>query len=372
MHNGRTRAPVLVALVLGSTLICLGATPVAAANNTVFTAYLGDCQFSGENAGASKTVKIDWRDSDGALKSKHSVTSNSAGKFTTLCEPGELIETGDVLKTTIGTAARTFTVPRITAYAGRVSNSVTGNTSPAPSSLIVVVVKWNGGFTSDYSTTHTSIAQMIGSPGDFETNTWDETPLLEGWDNVFVNWFNARGDVAIRQIEVAGIRLWLRQPFMEMVGNMRTEFAVELQRPTGNWIADYSGRLPYSGYATTVFQNNADNELLRLKSGDHLIVTMPYSRDYDLPTMSATISTSTDKVTFTSNCNLMGPGIAYVVVHNRSYSKSQYRTGYFTPGGQFVANFATSPAYNIAAGDKVDVYCRAMYGDVFAKTFTAG
>jgi hypothetical protein len=369
-YRGRTQFA--VALLLGSILVGLLAGPASAANNIIFTAYLGDCGFTGENAGAYKTVKIEWRDSDGNLKSKHSVTSSGVGKFATVCEPGELIETGDVLKTTIGTAARTFTVPRITAYAGRVSNSVTGNTSPAPSSLIVVVVKWNGGFTSDYSTTHTSVAQMVGPPGDFATSSWDETPLLEGWDDVFVDWFNARGDMAIRHIQVAGIRLWLRQPFMEMVGNMRTEFAVELQRPSGNWIADYNGRLPYSGYATTLFQNNADNELIRLKAGDHVVVTIPYSRDYDLPTMNATISTSADKVTVTSNCNLMGPGIAYVVVHSRNFSKAQYRTGYFSPGGQFVANFATSPAYNVAAGDKVDVYCRAMYGDVFAKTFTAG
>jgi hypothetical protein len=361
----------MVAVVSAASLLLgLAAIPAAAANNTIFTVYLGDCGFSGENAGANKTVKIEWRDSEGDLKSKHSVTSNASGAFTSKCDAGELVETGDVLKTTIGTAARTFTVPRITAYAGRVSTSVTGNTSPTPSSLIVVAVKWNGGFTSEYTTTHTSIAQMVGSAGDFETSTWDEIPLLEGWDEVFVEWFNARGDAAVRHIRIGGVRLWLRQPFVEIVGNMRSQFAIELQRPAGTWVTDVNGSLPYSGYAVALFQSNLDNETIRLRPGDRVIVSSPSGRTYDLPTINATINKATDRVTVNSTCNYVGPGIVYVVVRKADMSKSQHRTGYLSPGGQFDANFATGQKWNIVSGDKVDIYCRAMYGDEFAKTFT--
>src|SRR5690242_20358455 len=80
--------------------------PVDAANNVVIHGTFGGCQFGGSNAGSGKTVKIEWRDADGNLKSKHSVTSNSSGNFTTRCEIAEDIEAGDVLKTTIGTSIR--------------------------------------------------------------------------------------------------------------------------------------------------------------------------------------------------------------------------------------------------------------------------
>jgi hypothetical protein len=231
-------------------------------------------------------------------------------------------------------------------------------------------VKWNGGFTSAYASTHTSVADMVGSAGDFETRTWDEIPLLEGWDDVFVDWFNARGDVAVRHIQIPGMRFWLRQPYVDLVGQTRNPFSFHLERPTGNWITEYVGVLPYSGRTTTMFMSNLDNDPIRMKPGDHIVIDQPYSRFYDLPNIDATISASTDKVTVTSNCAQMGPGIVYVSVHRPNFSKSQYRTGPFNFNNQFVANFATGATYNITSGDKVDIYCRAMYGDIFAKTVT--
>src|SRR5438105_12086469 len=120
------------AAMLAMLLSALTAAPVAAANNVIVFAYLGDCTFSGANAGSNKIVKIDWRDSDGNLKSKHSVTSNGSGDFFTKCEPDELIEAGDVLKTTIGTSNRSFTVPKITAQVDRNADTVAGKVAPDP------------------------------------------------------------------------------------------------------------------------------------------------------------------------------------------------------------------------------------------------
>ncbi len=190
----RRRAPVLgLGIALGLALAATIAGPVSAANNVVVRAYFGDCQFAGSNAGASKTVKVDWRDSDGNLKSKHSVTSTGGGTFVSKCELGEFVETGDVLKTTIGTAARSFTVPKLTLTANRQFDTVFGFYDPSPASLVVQAITYNGGFAPTTASVHTAVPSLC-CPTAYQADTWDTAPNLKGWDEVYTEWSNARGD----------------------------------------------------------------------------------------------------------------------------------------------------------------------------------
>jgi len=337
------------------------AGPVAAANNVIVTAYLGDCQFAGRNAGANKTVKIEWRDSDGNLKTKHSVTSSAAGLFTSKCEAGEVIEKGDVLKTTIGTTARATTVPKVTAAVDSGTDGVSGKVDPAPSELHVDVLTYEGGFSEATGSWHSSVPTPSG--GAYSTTTWDTNPDIAPWDDIYVAWVNARGDTFVRYAQATGVQVWVRQQFFEAVGNPGAAFSVGLLDYTLSLIADGSGRFNRNGRIAGDFLD-ADGDPIHARPGNRIDFA-GYS--FDIPLITSTANKTSDKVTV--SCGL-GGGIGVLVqVRTRDVSKVSGRTGFITGTG-FVANFATAPAYNIVSGDKVDVFCKADNGNVIAQTFT--
>lgn len=350
------------ALLLGITL----ASPAAAANNVVFLAFFGDCQFRGTAAGSLKTVKIEWRDSDGTLKSKHAVSSNGAGEFTTRCEPGELIENGDVLKTTIGTSIRTFTMPKVTAQADRETDVVSGKVSPAPASLFVEVVTYEGGFAlNGWQLLHLSSPAVVS--GTFTTSGWDSAPDIRGWDDVYVDWINARGDTAVRYFAAEGMRIWLRQQFLEVTGNPGQAVSVSLER-SASPLADSDGRLNRDGRLSADFLD-ADGDPIRVIAGDEISADFAGDASFTVPTMIVSINKTTDDVEV--DCGTEAGLGVLVLVHPRDLSKVGSRAWYEPGGASYtIFDFSSSPAYNIVAGEKVDVFCKLPTGDVFAKSFT--
>jgi hypothetical protein len=366
----RRRGPVFaLGIALGLTLAATIAAPVSAANNVVVLAYFGDCQFAGSHAGASKTVKIDWRDSDGNLKSKHSVTSNGAGAFVTKCEFDEQIETGDVLKTTIGTSARTYLVPPLTAKVGRyewggagyLEGVVEGKTLPYQ--LVSIAVHLYGGGFVELAPTHSDWGASSNDAGNYWLNT---SPLddLKGFDYVEVSLTNNRGDKIVRVADVPAMQLWIGRAFVSVVGNPGTNLSMQLRRGSDE-LSTTGGNLAEGPNGFLFY--DADGERVRAKVGDQVIGDFEDDADVFLPNITAVVSKTADKVTAT--CGI-GAGIGILVrVHTRDYSKAQARTG-FTGSTGFLANFATAPAYNIVSGDKVDVYCKLATGDIVAKTFT--
>lgn len=359
------RMSFFTSVIAGLILAGLSAAPVAAANNVVVLAYFGDCQFLGAQAGSGRTVKIEWRDDDGSLKSKHSVTSDAGGRFITKCELGEFIERGDVLKTTIGTVARSVTVPKVTAAVRRTDNDVSGRVAPEPDQLVIEAITYEGGFGLATALLHTALPKRYGDEYWTDNTTWDDNPLIAGWDEVFVEWSNARGDTFVRQATAQGSLIWINRSIVQVASNPRGWFAGHLERPQGTEIAGFSGYVMPNGLGTAYFYG-ADDEPIKVRAGD--IVYGPFEYSQTVPQITAVINKTTDRVTV--NCLTPNAGWGMRVdVHTRDFTKSQTRAGFASDSG-YVANFAASPAYNIVAGDKVDVYCKLNSGDIFARTFT--
>jgi hypothetical protein len=336
------------------------ASPVAAANNTVITGFLGDCQFLGELAGANKTVKIEWRDADGSLKSKHSVKSNSAGQFLTKCELLEEIESGDTLKTTIGTAsAPLLTIPRLTALIDRVDDTITGFTTPNKQ-IGVELITYDGAFepSNDY------VSNAVSGPnGAF---TFDaSTANIMGYDEAYLFWENARGDLVIRTAVAEGMTVWIGRAFTSVVGKPGTSVAIELK--DGVDVIGRTGGYLWEGDNGFYFFDE-DGERARAGVGDDVTADFAADADFTLPSITAVISKTADRVT--ADCGL-GPGIGVLVqVYARDGAGLRERVGLTNGSGDFVANFAAAPTHNVVAGDKVDVYCKLASGDIVARRFT--
>jgi hypothetical protein len=353
----RVSATALIVAVLS---VVAYATPAAAANNSIVLAYFGDCQFLGAQAGSGKTVKIEWRDADGSLKSKHSVTSTSAGNFLSRCEPNEEIERGDTIKTTIGTSSRTLTIPRLTARFNRSTSELTGWTDPGLN-FTVTTYYYYGGFDLYAVETAYVSAQYDG----FYDLGYDES-LVGGNDWGEVNWQSLRGDMVVRTFNVPGMTIWLRKAIVNVVGGAGTNVGITL-KSGDDVISQTGGNLWEANNAFFFF--DGDGERVKTQVGNEVIADFAPDAHFVLPNITATINKSNDSVA--ASCGL-DPGAGVLVrVHPRDNSKLGQRFGTTNSSGVYLANFAKSPAYNIVAGNKVEVYCKVASGDIVARMFTA-
>lgn len=378
MRTSLARLPrrlAIAAFVAALAPTLLIASPVAAANNVTVLAFVGDCQFLGANAGANKTVKIEWRDAENNLKSKHSAKSNSSGSFLSKCEPDETIETGDVFRTQIGSSVRSFNVPKLTVIVDRDADTVSGKVdTTALDQFAVEVDTYDGGFSAAAATVHLSDPAFTPNTGvaSYATSTWDTAPDIKGWDDVYALWSDARGDLFIHNLKAEGMRVWARQPFIQFVGNPGQFISTDLlTAPAGALRAVADGSINPFGALRAGF-TDADGDTVRTAVGNEVDANFATDSDLVIPNMAVTVNKTTHRVTV--DCNIIESGSTGVLVnvHSRDYVKSGVRFGFQgnASGGTFLANFGTSPTLNIVPGDKVDVYCKFATGDIVARTFT--
>jgi hypothetical protein len=341
-------------------LLVVTVTPVAAVTNPYLFAFMGDCGFDGY-APALKTVKIEWRDSLGDLKSMQSVTSDSSGAFTSKCEPEEQIEAGDTIKLTVGTHIHTVTVPRLTATIDRVTDTVAGH-APANSTIQIYLYSYAGKFASPTLSVSNPSSDGSGAySADFLTLHGVD---IKGYDYATAAWYDGQQDGFSRQIVAEGMTAFVNRSLITLYGNPGTLTSLTLK----------SGSTVLSQVSGSIFEGNngfdwfdSNGERVRAVAGDAVIGSFASDADMVLPTISATVSKSTSKVT--ANCGL-GSGFGVrVLVERRDLSKSAIRNG-VTGASGFVANFGSAPAYSIASGDKVFVYCKLATGDIAARSFT--
>ena len=361
--RSRLSARIAFSLVIAPVLLGAIAAPVAATSGIVMAARLGDCQFTGINAGSLKTVQIEWRDVNHDLKSKQSVKSTSDGRFTTKCEIREEIEPGDYLSARVGTGPFfTLGVPNIRGSIDRDADTV------------LVRYDWNSTVNIDLYT--------LGGTFDSVTLTTDSVTIpplgwttesfpgvdITGYDFADLSWTDPRGDLFVRTVQAPGFTAWLGRPFMTAVGTAGTLLDAR--------ITDIGNTVTYARSGGTMWEGtNAfylyDDEGQRRNSivGDRVAVMLgDTAASVITPSITANISKSQDTVD--AYCNSSGVGVE-VVVYARDGSLLQYRTGFESQTlAPFHANFAPAPKHNIISGDKVDVYCRFSTGDIVARRFT--
>jgi hypothetical protein len=364
----RARLATFCISVLVATLLAgIGAGPVAAANKVMFFAVLGDCQFSGSAAGAYKVVKITWWDQDRELKSQQTLRSNAAGEFDTRCEPDEIIESGDILQAQIGTVARAFDVPLLTVYADRDTDAVHGHAGLAGIvDLAIVVDAWHGGFTAAGMTEHTAYPHLSNTTYTVAPTDWDVAPDIKGWDDVYAIWYGERGTF-VRGMQAEGIRVWVRQAFIDVVGNRGQVVNVQLNQTEGGaWKGEAHAGLGISGEWFGGFVDECC-DLIKTKPGNEVVADFASDAHFVIPAITADINKSTDRVT--ADCGLgAGYGIA-IEAHRRDFSASSIRRG-TTVSGSTLANFTQTPTFDIKSGDKVDVHCKLPTGDLIVRTLT--
>ena len=341
-------------------LLIAGVAPVAAASNVNVFAEIGASQVFGQHAGAHKAVKLEWRDSDGALKSKQSVVSASDGSWISDAEPGEVVEAGDTIKMTIGATSATYTVAAITANADRVSDMVSGR-APANSQIVVTVWNFNGGFV-DYTQEQEVVAvNGVGSySADFSTGS--SASDIKGFDAVFATLIDNRGDASEYSLSASALRIWEGRAAFDVVGNPGSSAEATLTR-SATQLSDVTVPIGPDAFRDGNSFVDADGQRVRSQAGDQVQSNASSDENFTLPNVVITANKSTARATV--NCGLGNGYGVEIVVLDRYGNAFGFGYGFTANGGVF-----TVKALKIKSGYKIDAYCKLATGDVVAKVLT--
>ena len=351
--------------VLGAILATLVAGQVAAAVNVTLRVSIGSCQFFGDTS-PKKVVKFEWRDSDGSLKDRFSVKSDSDGNINSACYFPDVIESGDTIKVTVGTSSRTITVPRLTLNVDRDTDTAWGKSTP-DTELHVALSKANNSFNYDDFTFFDEFPTTDGSGAySVDFGSLDGADIL-GSDYVDTYWTDANGDTVDLERSTPNFLATIGKPYVDVDGNPGTTRSASLYSvPSGTLLAHTTATL--SDYDELRFYD-ADGSPVRVEPGNQIVTDLASDATLTVPTIAATINKSTGKVTV--NCGLGAGYAVFVATHDRNYVRYGNRSGHTNGSGIFVADFGVAPKTAIKSGDNVQVYCMLASGDTVSRVFTA-
>jgi hypothetical protein len=362
-HRLSSRARALgISCVIAMTLAAVAATPVAAANNIRIHVELGLGYFSGTNAGANNTIKIEWRSSDGSLKSKQAIQSGNDGLWE-FFDFGEVMEPGDTVATTVGTSTRTYTVKPVTLSVDRVSDIASGD-APAGTSVRLDVRDFVGGFAAPILHDRTVTADGSGHYSvDFSSGA--DPVNLRGWDGVAATQSNSRGDTTAYGMNVDAIRVWIGRANFDLVGDPGTRVDLSLTRSASVLFHETMLVGPDAYLLESSFVD-ANGARVRAAAGDEIGSDQASDASFTIPDVTLTVAKLDDKITV--NCGL-GPNRGVLVrTYNQTFGAFGERSGYTNSSGNFVARFAHE--LNIKSGFKVEVRCMLASGDIVGRLIT--
>jgi hypothetical protein len=362
VHTDSLRRRVTVVAGLLAVGLSLGAAaPVAAANNTVLYIDMGSCLFEGSGAPNNKTVKIEWRAADGTLKALESVKSDYEGYWVNNCNDDSVfIEPGDAIKTTIGTSARTFTVPTLTVRVDRDTDVVSGKTSPNAGLDLEVTTNDDGfGGSSEHTRQVTS-----ASNGSYTTSFASGTGAtdIKGWDYVDAQWTDTRGDSVRNRAVAPGVDVTIRSAFVTVAAKPGSVKSLALRDAPGGKVLARSGGYVFEGYNGFILVDD-DGDPVSIRSGNQLVSDIASDSTFVVPTITVTASKRGDKVTVSTGRAALG-----IEVQAQTTFAGAWAFGSTNSSGAYVADFrASGSTLDIKRGTTLSIALRLASGDIVRK-----
>lgn len=149
------------------------------------------------------TVKLAWKDRDGALKARSSMVASEYGYWGE-CFAGMRLEVGDTLRGKVGATSRTLTIPKITMRIDRAADVIHGK-APSGAELFVGVYEMTFPFGGHSSTATTS------DEGSYSADLSSEYDIIGG-DMVVVRWRSDADDSVSSSAMTPYLSLTLGRP----------------------------------------------------------------------------------------------------------------------------------------------------------------
>lgn len=312
-----------------------------------FQLDLGGCPAG--TAPASKKVSVEWRSAENELKGKTNVRSDSDGNW--YLDPcwNRGVESGDVLKATVGTRVRTLIVPDLWISADRVTNIVGGD-APAGAALdldVRVFAGWSSDSFKDYYAT-TSAA------GD-GTFSYDFTSVAKVRDAyIMATWTSAHGDTV--QFDGGTSNIEVTRGSSAFDGRATPGALVTVQlldsglQPRATGLASTNQFGEFSGTFL-----NANELPVLVHAGDTVRdTTLASNLDWTVPAIPVSINAATDVVSGTCL-----PKLYFLLEGGRD--GGLFIEGKTDAGGKFSRDVTSQE--NLRSGDPVTIMCKLATGD---------
>ena len=346
------------ALALSALLLTLLPSAASAASfNPKLGVNIGNCSVYGWDAGSKKTVVLTWKDSDGNLKNKQTVKSDSSGNFDSNCDYTENIEFGDTFQVAIGTSSRTLTIPKLTIVVDRVSDSVSGK-GPASDAVDITACGDSGCY---------SATEPTNGAGAYAHNFSGDTNIT-GTGYGWVDWYSAQGDYVENNADAQQLQIWEGRTGSSLSywvsGAPGQQFTVHLLNGSLTEIGSSVAFLDQWGtYRNDIL--DADGARVFAHAGDTVDATgLASDAHFVLPAISVAGNVKTNKVSGTCLPNSPYSFEAYAT----DYSRDANFNGTTTGAGSFSVKITSQ--MKLKHGDHVDVYCTMSTGDQVAKHIT--
>jgi hypothetical protein len=363
MRGGTIRRRIGSSMAIVMFVLGLAPASARAGGPTTIYVYIGGCGVNGAGI-PSTSYTITLRNAENELKGRATVMSNGSGFWYTPCF-NESVEVHDTIKVT-GPDVRTMTVPRLTAVADRVADTISGK-GPANSSLSVTAIHTLL-LGNQWGTSKTKTA-ATGASGDYSISFATFDP--RGADYYYVLWTSAHNDNVFYTGSFPYLQVWRNQtrttgaaPSGALVSATLRDSG-NVQRGTARDVV----QVP-TGYFYTSFRN-ASLDPVYVHASDKVSSSIASDAHFTVPAVTLSGNPATNVISGT--CLANRPFL--VSAYDPTYSRPDYSTiAYGTTngaGGYSVDVTANEPSFNLTAGDKIEVDCAFASGDAVGRLGTA-
>ena len=365
----RRRMPIVGTALATLMLALLPSTVLATASITFWLdSYSPNCVTG--HAPANQMLDFVWRDSAAGLKAKATgIPVSGSGYWTYCAAESATVATHDVLKATVGSTTRSFTVPPFSVVVDRVANDFHGDARPNTTVDLYYVL----GMFADYFE-HVEVA--VDSAGHWSFRGADDPEYgyvfdIDGAGAADLEWTSPHGDMLATFAVAPMLKVTIGSSQVSGDADEGNHSNIVLRNGTTNaWKAKATTR--QGGYFQSKFRN-ASGHLVSVAVGDHVVATgLAADADWYVPDSGATANVATDLVT--GFCEDRGISRSAIVRIFRTGHLRGFGYVYAEPNGQFEIDFSGhenlgfDPA-NIKHGDRIQVSCELSVGDWVQQSF---
>jgi hypothetical protein len=306
----------------------------------------------------SAVWKISWRDRDGDLKARRTVTADRSGYWSLESSGGAGVERGDEIAATVGARSTSLVVPRLVVSVDRTTDVMSVTTEPG--TTVYLEACSSSGFRAS------QCAEFEGTGGGDGTISRDFSGELDLRGGGYVGTQVSIGTHSVHKYSPSpSLRVYRGGSSFDGAYRAGSKLTVEL-RSGGTLKADWQGQGSDWGEFYGSFTSD-DGDRQKAQAGDRIVAPkIGFDADWVVPAVEAGTKVATDVVSGTCV-----PGGAYrVEAQSATGSRWGERTGRADASGAFAIDMTKK--IDIRTGDSVTLECKLDTGDVVARRTVAG
>ena len=345
--------PALAAVTTALLLGIIGPAGVRAVAPITFEVRLLSYCVSG-NGPASASITVSLRSTDGDLKGRRTIDTNSLGRWSTCFS--QLVFPTDRLLGNNGSTTRTFIVPNVTMTINRVSDVISGK---APANSQVQLTTWDcQSYTGCGSPVE--VNRPTSSTGAY-SHDFTAAQNIRGKDNALVAWTSPTDDVVTLARQTPYFGVGFRNHWFWGSGQPHALASLALRNSAGTLLSTGRDYVDRNGYFSGSFADSAGNPLVT-SAGNKVTASIASDAIMTIKNMMVDADAATD--TISAVCF---PNRPFYVEAEQSSSPYERTTVYGTANssGLVTADMTTGDnvGFDLASGHDFYIQCRNAKGD---------